>query len=85
MTSRKTAAETKQDDARTSTADLPEASDLPSRLPPQHDPGLFREFLEFLRHEKKWWLAPILLCMLVLTLVALVSLSPAAPFIYTLF
>jgi hypothetical protein len=54
-------------------------------LSEQPETGLAREFLDFLRTNKKWWLAPILLVMLVLTLVALVSLSPAAPFIYTLF
>ena len=49
--------------------------------------GLAAEFWEFLKHNKKWWLLPILLVFLVLgVLVLLTSSAPAAlPFIYTLF
>jgi hypothetical protein len=56
-----------------------------SELSQQSDPGLAAEFMEFLRYNKKWWLAPILIITLLLTLLAFLSASPAAPFIYTLF
>ena len=47
-------------------------------------PGLVAEFLDFLRHNKKWWLLPILLLIALFGLFALVN--PAmAPFIYTMF
>jgi hypothetical protein len=47
-------------------------------------PGLLAEFWDFLKHEKKWWLTPIILVLLALA--AIVVLSPAAaPFIYPLF
>lgn len=47
-------------------------------------PGLISEFWDFLLHNKKWWLTPIILVLLVLAI--LVSSSPATlPFIYTLF
>jgi hypothetical protein len=49
------------------------------------DPGIVREFLEFLRDNKKWWLAPILIVTLLLVGLVFLTASPAAPFIYTLF
>jgi hypothetical protein len=43
------------------------------------------EFLDFLRSNKKWWLSPIIVMLLLLGLVIVLSSTPAAPFIYTLF
>lgn len=43
------------------------------------------EFIEFLKHNKKWWLLPILLILLGLGLLVLLSSSAVAPFIYPLF
>ncbi len=43
------------------------------------------EFVDFLRENKKWWLAPILIMMLALGALLLLSTTAAAPFIYTLF
>lgn len=54
-------------------------------LSAEADPGIVREFIEFLRHNKKWWLTPILLVTLLLVLAAVLLPSPVAPFIYTLF
>jgi len=48
-------------------------------------PGLVREFLAFLAHSKKWWLAPIILVLLLFGLLILLGSGPVAPFIYTLF
>ena len=47
--------------------------------------SLTREFLDFLKHNKKWWLLPILIVILALGALVLLSGSAAAPFIYTLF
>ena len=47
--------------------------------------GLVAEFWEFLKHNKKWWLLPIVLVMLGLGIVVIAGSSGAAPFIYTLF
>ena len=47
--------------------------------------GVVREFVEYLRHSKKWWLAPIVLMMLLLGVLIVLGGSGAAPFIYTLF
>ncbi len=48
-------------------------------------PGFFVEFGQFLLHNKKWWLLPILLVMLAVGVLAALSATPIAPFIYTLF
>ena len=47
--------------------------------------GIVREFLDFLLHNKKWWLTPIILVLLLVTVLIVLSGSAAAPFIYTLF
>ncbi len=47
--------------------------------------GIVSEFWDFLRDNKKWWLAPIILSILGLGLLVLLGGSAAAPFIYTLF
>lgn len=44
------------------------------------------EFLSFLRHEKKYWLVPIVVVFVLFGLLIVFSQSSAiAPFIYTLF
>ncbi len=50
---------------------------------PSH--GVIREFWGFLKQNKKWWLLPIIVSLLVLGLIMIVGGSLAAPFIYTLF
>lgn len=47
--------------------------------------GIVREFTDFLLHNKKWWLTPIILVLLLVSVLILLSGSAAAPFIYTLF
>lgn len=47
--------------------------------------GFFSEFIAFLAHNKKWWLLPIVLVLLVLGALILLGGTGAAPFIYTLF
>jgi len=45
--------------------------------------SLFREFIEFLVITKNWWLAPILIVLLILGAIILFgSASPLSPFIY---
>jgi len=47
---------------------------------------LLREFWDFLRHRKKWWLLPIIVVMvLVGSLLVFAQGSALAPFIYTIF
>jgi len=47
--------------------------------------GLLTEFWDFLRDNKKWWLAPIIGSVLLLGALVLLGGTAAAPFIYTLF
>ena len=51
----------------------------------QPEVGFFAEFWGFLRHNKKWWLVPLLLSLLFVAVVAALGNSPLAPFIYSLF
>ena len=47
---------------------------------------VFSEFWEFLKHEKKYWLIPIIAVFVLFGLLIVFSQSSAvAPFIYTLF
>lgn len=64
--------------------DDPKSDDLATQAR-QKRSGLASEFLAFLRDNKKWWLAPILLTVAGLGLVVMLSGTAAAPFIYTLF
>lgn len=43
------------------------------------------ELWSFLSYNKKWWLLPILIVMLLLGVLVVLSSTGAAPFIYTLF
>ncbi len=47
--------------------------------------GLLREIVGFLRENKKWWLIPLLLTVILLGIVVALGATGAAPFIYTLF
>jgi hypothetical protein len=43
------------------------------------------EVVGFLRTQKKWWLAPIVLSIVVLGMLVILGGTGVAPFIYTLF
>lgn len=58
-----------QDRESVSDADLPRLS-------------LLQEFREFLRHNRKWWLFPILFGLIALAIIAVLLGSTAVPFIY---
>jgi hypothetical protein len=47
-------------------------------------PSLVVEFGDFLRHNKKWWLLPILIVLLLFGVLIFLSGTGVAPFIYTL-
>jgi hypothetical protein len=47
--------------------------------------GLVAEFWEFLRTNKKWWMVPIAVTLLLLSGLVLLGGTALAPFIYTLF
>ena len=48
--------------------------------------SILREFWDFLRVRKKWWLAPVIIILVLLGLILVLTEGYAlAPFIYTLF
>jgi Family of unknown function (DUF5989) len=50
-----------------------------------HSSGLLREYIDWLRYTKKWWLTPIVILLLLAGVIAVLGGTPLAPFIYTLF
>lgn len=48
-------------------------------------PGFAAELWDFIKHNKKWWLTPIIVVLVLLGLLIILGGSGAAPFIYTLF
>jgi hypothetical protein len=48
-------------------------------------PGMVGEFLHFLMHNKKWWLFPIIVILLLMGILVVLGGTAAGPFIYTLF
>ena len=46
--------------------------------------GIVREFLQFWAENKKWWLLPIVVVLVLCSLMAVAAMS-YAPFLYTLF
>ena len=54
-------------------------------LAEEAQPSILREFWDFLRFNKKWWLIPILLALLIAGVLVLAGSGALAPLIYTLF
>jgi Family of unknown function (DUF5989) len=48
-------------------------------------PGLIREFIDFLKFNKAWWLTPIILVLLLVGGLMVLAATGAAPFIYAIF
>ena len=55
------------------------------RLAKEQRTSLVADFWCFLRHNKKWWLLPVVLILLLLGLIMFLAGTSAAPFIYTVF
>ncbi len=48
--------------------------------------SIFKEFVDFMKVRKKWWLAPLVIVFLLLGFIIVATeKSAVAPFIYTLF
>jgi len=47
--------------------------------------SIFSEFYAFLKHNKAYWMVPIVVVLLLFAAVLILGGSSAAPFIYTLF
>ena len=51
----------------------------------ERQPGVVSEFWCFLRDNRKWWLVPMLVVLLILGLMVFSASTGLAPFIYTFF
>ena len=47
--------------------------------------GLMRELVELILHNKKWWLVPVILVLLVIGVLVAVGSTALAPYLYPLF
>jgi hypothetical protein len=47
--------------------------------------GVAAELVAFIRQNKKWWLTPIILALLLVGILIVLGGTAAAPFIYTIF
>jgi hypothetical protein len=56
-----------------------------SRQAEEPSAGLLTELWDLLRYNKKWWLVPIFIAVLLGSLLVFLSSTVFAPFIYTLF
>jgi len=63
-----------------------EDKDKDQNLPDEANMSLAAEFWEFVKHRKRYWLLPIVMVLLTLSLLIVFTQGSAvAPFIYTLF
>ena len=68
------------------TADAPERhDDFAEQLDQAEQLPFLLELWQFMRDNKKWWLGPIVLVLLLLGGLIALSGTVAAPFVYTLF
>ena len=51
----------------------------------QSELGVIAEFIAFLKYNKKWWLTPSVVALLLIAILAISAGTGAAPFIYPLF
>ncbi|MED5369757.1 MAG: DUF5989 family protein [Myxococcota bacterium] len=52
---------------------------------PTEQRGLLAEFWAFIKHEKAWWMTPIVLVLLAMVaFILFAESSPVLPFVYTL-
>jgi hypothetical protein len=47
--------------------------------------GLVRELWDLIRHNKKWWLIPVIVVLLLIGVLVALGSTALAPFIYPLF
>ncbi len=67
-----------------STPQEPQTSESTPQLP-DAPRGIVAEFVDFLVHEKAWWMTPIVLVLVAMVAFILIAeAAPVLPFIYTL-
>lgn len=63
----------------------PELNEFEKAAQESDKQGIVREFFGFLGANKKWWLLPVVICLLILGLLVFLSGTGFAPFVYSLF
>lgn len=63
----------------------PKPSEFEQAAAEQSQTGFVREVWDFMKQNKKWWLLPLIITLVVFGLLVLLSGTGLAPFIYTLF
>jgi hypothetical protein len=56
-----------------------------TRRAAEKPPGLLKDLWGMLRQNKKWWLTPIVLVLLLVGVLLVLSATPLGPFLYPLF
>lgn len=51
----------------------------------EKEPGLLRDLFAFMRQNKKWWLVPIVVVLVLMGALIILGGTGAAPFIYSFF
>ena len=65
---------------------MPSTDHGPADLDLDAQDSILAEFFEFLREERKWWLAPLVFCLVSLSFLLVAAQGSAiSPFIYALF
>ncbi|HVZ93034.1 MAG TPA: DUF5989 family protein [Phycisphaerales bacterium] len=67
------------------TTSQPLKSDSFAQQAAQKRASLFAELWDFLKNNKKWWLIPMILVLVLVGVLVVLGGTAAAPFIYTLF
>jgi hypothetical protein len=62
-----------------------ESSDDFRRLAEKPSAGIVRELWDFLVENRAWWLTPIVVVLLLISVIVILGATGAAPLIYTLF
>ena len=68
-----------------SPASTPNAATQKPRARKERSFQILFDLLGFLKQNKKWWLLPIFILFILMTVVILFAATEAAPFIYTIF
>ena len=63
----------------------PDSDDTFKRESQSPQRGIIAEFLDFLIHNKKWWLTPIIVVLLIFSFFIVLTNTAIGPFIYVLF
>ena len=66
-------------------AEDPLETDRFAKLAEENQPGFMREFWDFLRLIKMWWLTPIIIVLFLLIFLVIISQTPLAPVLYPFF